>query len=120
MVYFAGLDVDSLPPVEVGIERLVIHAVAYPAVEARLLRDPRGEALRFGLTPAEADRIADLRAPDLLQFRHLLRRRLYGIPINWQPVRTRPDPRPTMRTYLLRRGSRLTVRQHGNGGPPPS
>jgi len=89
-------------------------------VGARLLFDPRGEALRFDLTPAEAGRIADLRAPDLLQFRRLLRHRLYGIPLDWQPVRTRLGPRPTMRTYLLRRGSRLTVRQHGSGGPPPS
>jgi len=61
-----------------GFERLIGTATVDPALGHALLQDPRNAALRFGLTPGEADLAADIHAVDLRAFASALRPRLYG------------------------------------------
>jgi|GEM_PF-1362536 hypothetical protein len=109
-------DLGPLPPAEVGIEGLVYRALQDPPTEAGLLADPRDTALRCGLSLAEADRIADLRAPSLEEFVRLLRHRFYGAPLDWEPILRRPASRRPACGYVLPGGSRLRVRSHGSAG----
>ncbi len=61
-----------------GFERLIGAAAVDPALGRALLRDPRDAALRFGLTPGDADLAADIHAIDLRAFASALLPRLYG------------------------------------------
>jgi hypothetical protein len=61
-----------------GYERLIGTAVVDSTLGSNLLRDPRGTALAFGLAPADADIVADIRAADLRTFAAALLPRLYG------------------------------------------
>jgi hypothetical protein len=68
-----------LGPIEQGLEHLVGSALFDADLAGRLLHDPGHTALAFGLAPAEAARIADLRAPDLVAFARAMSERLYGV-----------------------------------------
>ncbi len=61
-----------------GFERLIGAAAVDSTLNRDLLRDPRATALRFGLTPGDADLAADIRAVDLRAFASALLPRLYG------------------------------------------
>lgn len=65
-------------PLHPGYERLIGAAVVDPALKYALLRDPRGTALQFGLTPEDAGLVTDIRAADLGSFATALLPRLYG------------------------------------------
>ena len=71
-----------------GFERLVGAAVVDPILSHDLLRDPRGTAIRFGLAPADADIVADIRAMDLRSFATALLPRLYGKGVPSVPQRS--------------------------------
>lgn len=61
-----------------GYERLIGTAAVDPPLARSLLRDPRATALRFGLTPSDANVVADIHATDLRTFASALLPRLYG------------------------------------------
>ncbi len=60
-----------------GFERLVGTAIVDAEVRAALLRDPQQAALAFGIEPADAARVADIRAVDLQAFAQALFPRIY-------------------------------------------
>ena len=62
-----------------AFERLVGAATVDSDLRQRLLRDPRGTALAFGLSPMEAQMLADIHAPDLQHFALSLIDHLYGM-----------------------------------------
>jgi hypothetical protein len=74
----------AVPPLEQGIERLVGTAFLDEGLARRLLQDPGAVALAFGLSAAEAERIADLRAADLAGFARALSARLYGLSCTYE------------------------------------
>jgi hypothetical protein len=61
-----------------GYERLIGTAFVDSRLANDLLHDPRGTALAFGLTAADAEMAADIRAGDLRTFATALLPRLYG------------------------------------------
>jgi len=71
-----------------GFERLIGTAAVDPTLSQALLRDPRATALRFGLTPGDADLAAGIRAADLRTFAATLLPRLYGKGIARVPQRS--------------------------------
>ncbi|MDQ2827950.1 MAG: hypothetical protein M3Y74_02740 [Chloroflexota bacterium] len=71
-----------------GFERLIGVAAVDPALGRALLHDPRDTALRFGLTPGDADLAADIHAVDLRAFASALLPRLYGKEIVRVPQRS--------------------------------
>lgn len=71
-----------------GYERLVGTALVDSKLATALLRDPRGTALRFGLEPADAEVVADIRAVDLRSFATALLPRLYGKGVTGVPNRS--------------------------------
>jgi hypothetical protein len=66
------------PVLHAGFEQLIGTAAVDPGFKSALLRDPRLTALRFGIAPADADLVADIRASDLRTFAGTLLPRLYG------------------------------------------
>lgn len=75
-------------PLHAGLERLVGAAAVDHALGRSLLRDPQGTALRFGLEPADAEVVADIRAVDLRSFATALLPRLYGKGVTGVPNRS--------------------------------
>ena len=65
------------PTLHAGFEQLIGTAAVDPGFKRALLREPRVTALRFGITPADADLVADIRASDLRSFAGALLPRLY-------------------------------------------
>lgn len=61
-----------------GYERLIGTAAIDSSLHRALLRDPRGTALKFGLSADDAAMAADIRATDLRSFAATLLPRLYG------------------------------------------
>lgn len=66
------------PTLHLGFERLLGTACVDHELGHALLQDPHGTALRFGLAPADAELIADIRAADLRTLARQLLPRLYG------------------------------------------
>ncbi len=66
------------PVLHAGFEQLIGTAAVDPGFKSALLRNPRVTALRFGIAPADADLVADIRASDLRTFAGTLLPRLYG------------------------------------------
>jgi hypothetical protein len=66
------------PVLHAGFEQLIGTAAVDPGFKSALLREPRNTALRFGIAPADADLVADIRASDLQTFAGTLLPRLYG------------------------------------------
>ncbi len=66
------------PVLHAGFEQLIGTAAVDPGFKSALLREPRVTALRFGIAPADADLVADIRASDLRTFAGALLPRLYG------------------------------------------
>jgi hypothetical protein len=79
MIACGSVGLRGIPPVEQSIERLLGSAFLDGDVARRLLREPGPTALSFGLSPAEAALIGDLRAVDLVAFARALSARLYGM-----------------------------------------
>ena|SRR5579862_2810698 len=71
-------DAVRCPALHAGFERLIGAAYTDAALGNALLRDPRGTALEFGLTPEDAAVVADIRAVDLRSFAAMLLPRIYG------------------------------------------
>ncbi len=71
-----------------GFERLIGTAAIDPGLGRALLHDPRGAALRFGLTPGDADLAADINANNLRAFASALLPRLYGEGLAHVPQRS--------------------------------
>ena len=65
------------PMLHAGFEQLIGTAAVDPGFKSALLREPRVTALRFGIAPADADLVADIRASDLRAFAGALLPRLY-------------------------------------------
>jgi hypothetical protein len=65
------------PTLHAGFEQLIGTAAVDPGFKSALLREPRVTALRFGIAPADADLVADIRASDLRAFAGALLPRLY-------------------------------------------
>ncbi len=61
----------------VGFEKLVGTAIVDSNVRAALLHDPQKAALAFGIGPADAAKVADIRANDLQAFAKALLLRIY-------------------------------------------
>ncbi len=72
-----------------GFERLVGTAIVDREVRAALLRDPQQAALAFGIGPADAAKVADIRASDLQAFAQALLPRIYdeGVVAGWAHAR---------------------------------
>ena len=66
------------PTLHSGFERLIGSAAVDPVFSTALLRDPRTVALKFGITPKDAEMVADIRVRDLRAFASALLPRLYG------------------------------------------
>lgn len=66
------------PTLHAGFERLIGSAFTDAALKQDLLGNPRATALRFGLSRADAEIVADIRATDLRAFAGTLLPRLYG------------------------------------------
>ncbi|MGH2411179.1 MAG: hypothetical protein ACRDGS_12535 [Chloroflexota bacterium] len=66
------------PTIHAGYEQMIGAAAVNSGFKSALLRDPRAAALRFGIAPADAEIVADIRAADLRAFASALLPRLYG------------------------------------------
>jgi hypothetical protein len=62
-------------------ERLIGAAIVDGDLRQGLLRDPRGTALAFGLSPMEAEMFATIHAADLQHFAASLIDHLYGMSV---------------------------------------
>jgi hypothetical protein len=68
----------KLPQLHADFERLIGTALVDRDVKDRLLRNPKETALTFGISPADVEIVADIRATDLRAFATALLPRLYG------------------------------------------
>ncbi|HEY8284901.1 MAG TPA: hypothetical protein VIJ28_11000 [Chloroflexota bacterium] len=68
---------DTLHP---DFERLLGTALIDPAWRHRLLGDPAGAVLAFGLSEADARLVANIKAADLPSFVRSIQPLLYGVP----------------------------------------
>lgn len=67
------------PTLHAGYERLIGTAAIDHDLSVELLGDPRTTAISFGISPSDADLVADIHAVDLRQFSATLVSRLYGM-----------------------------------------
>jgi hypothetical protein len=66
------------PTLHAGFEQMIGTAAVDMGFKSALLHNPHHTALSFGIAPADAALVADIRATDLRAFASALLPRLYG------------------------------------------